>query len=174
MQKVLAGTSKKWLGVLIGIVAFGISGSLVILTITTKHKPNLVDEDYYEHGRKFEATIFQQMEARKTLGWDMQLQIPSELVGETITYLLGADGTYQFDLMGKDALPLRGAKVTIFAYRPSDSRADFKVDMQEAAAGNYQGNIHFPLQGAWTLTAQARLGEDVSEVARNVYVLPLQ
>lgn len=174
MQNVQTGLSKKWLGVLIGIVIFGVSGSLVILTITTMHKPNLVDKDYYEQGRKFESTILQQMEERKSLGWDMQLQIPSTLVGETVTYLLGPSGTYQFALKDRGSQPLQGARVTLFAYRPSDSRVDFKVVMHEAGAGNYQGALSFPLEGAWTLTAQARLGKDVSEVVRNVYVLPAQ
>ena len=162
------------MGVLIAIIVFGVSGSMVILTITTKHKPNLVDKDYYEQGRKFESTILQQMEARKALGWNMQLLIPSTLVGETITYLIGPAATYQFALKDSNSQPLQGAKVTLFAYRPSDSRADFRVAMHEVAAGRYQGSLSFPLQGAWTLTAQARLGKDVSEVVRNVYVLPVQ
>lgn len=165
--------SKKWLGVLIGMIALGISGSIVLISITLNNGPNLVDKDYYEKGRKFEATILQQMEARKALGWDMQLLIPSTLVGETITYLLGPSGTYQLMLKGR-GVPLQGAQVTLFAYRPSDSKADFKVAMHEVAAGHYRGDLKFTLEGAWTLTAQARLGKDVSEVVRDVYVLPLE
>lgn len=164
--------SKKWLGLLIGMIIFGISGSTVLIYITTKNKPNLVDKDYYEQGRRFESTILQQMEARKALGWDMQLLVPSTLVGNAVTYLLGSTGTYQFILKDAASKPLQGAQVTLFAYRPSDSKADFRVAMYEVAAGNYQGAINFPLEGAWTLTAQARLGKDVSETVRNVYVLP--
>lgn len=168
------GLSKKWLGVLIGMIAVGISGSIVLISITMNNGPNLVDEDYYEKGRKFEATILQQMEARKALGWDMQLQIPSTLVGETITYLLGPSGVYHVVVKSKTSQPLQDARVTLYAYRPSDSKVDFKVVMHEVAAGDYRGELSFPLEGAWTLTAQAKLGKDVSEVVRDVYVLPLE
>lgn len=166
--------SRKWLFVLIGMVLFGVSASMVLISVTLKHKPNLVDKDYYEEGRKFESTILQQMEERQALGWDMQLHIPSTVIGETITYLLGSSGTYQFSVQDRTSQPLTGAQVTLFAYRPSDSQADLKVKMVEVTAGNYQAYLNLPLQGAWMLTAQARRGKDVSEVARNVYVLPAQ
>jgi nitrogen fixation protein FixH len=174
MQITHTELSKKWLFVLIGMVLFGVSASMVLISVTLKHKPNLVDKDYYEEGRKFESTILQQMEARKALGWDMQLQIPSTIVGETVTYLLGSSGTYQFYVQDKNSHALSGAQVTLFAYRPSDSQSDMKVKMVEVSSGIYQAYLNFPLQGAWMLTAQARLGKDVSEVARNVYVLPAQ
>ena len=83
-----------------------------------------MDKDYYEEGRKLESTILQQMEARKALGWDMQLQIPSTIVGETVTYLLGPSGTYQFSVQDKSSHALSGAQVTLFAYRPSDSQSE--------------------------------------------------
>ena len=166
--------SKKWLAVLIGMIIFGISGSVVLLSITMNNGPNLVDKDYYEKGRKFESTILQQMEASKALGWEMQLHIPSPLVGDGITYLLGSSGTYHFAMKNISGQPIQGAQVTLFAYRPSDSKVDFKVTMYEVAAGDYQGTVNFPLEGAWTLTAQAKRGKDVSEVVRNVYVLPEQ
>ena len=165
---------KKWLYVLIGMVAFGVSASMVLVSITLKHKPNLVDKEYYEKGRKFESTVMQQMEERKALGWDMKFQIPSTIIGETITYLLGSSGTYQFSVQDKNSQSLTGAQVTLYAYRPSDSRADMKVEMVEVTAGNYQAYLNLPLQGAWMLTAQARHGKDVSEVTRNIYVLPAQ
>ena len=174
MQITHTELSKKWLGVLIGLVVFGVSASMVLIAVTLKHKPNLVDKDYYEEGRKLESTILQQMEARKALGWDMQLQIPSTIVGETVTYLLGPSGTYQFSVQDKSSHALSGAQVTLFAYRPSDSQSDMKVKMVEVSSGIYQAYLNLPLQGAWMLTAQAKLGKDVSEVARNVYVLPAQ
>ena len=164
--------SKKWMFALIGMILLGISGSVVLISITWNNKPNLVDEEYYEQGRKYEATVLQQIAEREALGWDMKLQIPSTLVGETITYLLSPSGTYQFYIQDKTGLALSGAKVTLFAYRPSDSKADLKVKMVEVSAGNYQAYLDLPLKGAWMLTAQARHGSDVSEVARNVYLLP--
>jgi hypothetical protein len=115
MQITHTELSKKWLFVLIGMVLFGVSASMVLISVTLKHKPNLVDKDYYEEGRKFESTILQQMEARKALGWDMQLQIPSTIVGETVTYLLGSSGTYQFYVQDKNSHALSGAQVTLFA-----------------------------------------------------------
>ena len=174
MQVTHTGLSKKWLGVLIGLVVFGVSASMVLISITLKHKPNLVEKDYYESGRKHEATIPQQVAEREALGWDMKLNIPSTIVGETVTYLLGPSGTYQFSIQDKTQHALTGAQATLFAYRPSDSKADFRVKMVEVSAGIYQAYLDFPLQGAWMLTAQARLGKDVSEVARAVYVLPAQ
>lgn len=174
MQVANSKLSKKWMYILIGMVLCGVSGSMVLISITLKHKPNLVDKDYYEEGRKYEATILQQMEERKALGWDMQLKIPSTIIGETITYLMGSSGTYQFSILDKSSQPLTGAQVTLFAYRPSDSQADKQVKMTEVTAGNYQAYLDLPLQGAWMLTAQARSGNQVSEVARNIYVLPAQ
>lgn len=166
--------SKKWLIILIAMIAFGISGSIVLMSITMNNGPNLVDKEYYEQGRKYEATVLQQAAEREALGWDMQLTIPSTIIGETITYLLGPSGTYQFSLKDRNGKPVTGAQVTLFAYRPSDSKADLRASMVEVSAGSYQGDLELPLQGAWVLTAQARLDADVSEVARNVYVLPLE
>lgn len=174
MQQARTGLSKKWMYILIGMILAGISGSVVLMAITTQHMPNLVYKNYYDEGRKLETTILQQMEARKALGWDMQLQIPSTIIGETVTYLLGSSGTYKFSIQDKTSRALSGAQVTLFAYRPSDSRADLQVEMVEVSAGNYQAHLNLPLQGAWMLTAQARLGKDVSEVTRNIYVLPEQ
>jgi nitrogen fixation protein FixH len=91
-----------------------------------------------------------------------------------VSYLLGSSGTYHFSVQDKNSLPLSGAQVTLFAYRPSDSNADLKVKMVEVSAGNYQAYLNLPLQGAWMVTAQARQGKDVSEVARDVYVLPAE
>jgi nitrogen fixation protein FixH len=168
------GLSKKWFRVVIALFFMGIVGDLVLISVTTKHKPNLVDKDYYEEGRKFESTMLQQVEARKALGWDMQLQIPTTIIGETVSYLLGSSGTYHFSVQDRDSLPISGAQVTLFAYRPSDSNADLKVKMVEVSAGNYQAYLNLPLKGAWMVTAQARHGKDVSEVARDVYVLPAE
>lgn len=174
MQITHTELSKKWLGVLIGLVVFGVSASMVLISITLKHKPNLVDKNYYENGRAYEATVLQQVTEREALGWNMQLQTPSTIVGETVTYLLGSSGTYQFYVQDKNSQALSGAQVTLFAYRPSDSQSDMKVKMVEVSSGIYQAYLNLPLQGAWMLTAQAKLGKDVSEVARNVYVLPAQ
>jgi nitrogen fixation protein FixH len=174
MQVARTGLSKKWLFVLIGMVICGVSGSTYLISITLNNKPNLVDKDYYEHGRKHEATILEQEAERKALGWDMKLIIPSTVIGETITYLMGSSGTYQFSVKDKNQQAVTGAEVLLFAYRPSDSKADLKVKMVEISTGNYQAFLDLPLQGAWMLTAQARLGKDVSEVARDIYVLPAQ
>ena len=173
-MRVIQESSRKWLIALIALIAFGTTGSLVLLSITMKTGPNLVDKDYYEKGRKFEKTILQQMEARKALGWDMKLVVPSTTKGDNVTYLFGSSGTYLFSLKNSQGFPLKGAQVTLFGYRPSDSRSDFKLAMYEVASGNYQATVTFPQEGAWTLTAQARLGKDVSEVVENVYVLPPQ
>ncbi|MEO8343482.1 MAG: FixH family protein [Gallionella sp.] len=174
MQVAPTELSKKWLVVLIGLVIFGVSASMILISITMKHKPNLVDKNYYENGRAYESTVLQQVTERQALGWDMQLQIPSTIVGETVTYLLGSSGTYQFSVHDKDSHTLSGAQATLFAYRPSDSQSDMKVKMVEVSSGIYQAYLNLPLQGAWMLTAQARVGKDVSEVARNIYVLPAQ
>lgn len=174
MQIVPSGLSRKWLFIWIGILIFGVSGSTFLVSYTMKNKPNLVDKDYYENGRKHEATILQQEQERRALGWTMQLHIPSTIIGETITYLMGSSGTYQFSVQDKEGKALTGADVTLFAYRPSDSRADKKIKMAEVTPGTYQVFLDLPLQGAWTLTAQARSGKEVSEVARDIYVLPAQ
>ena len=174
MQATKNGLSKKWLIILICMVVGGVSASAILIFITLKHKPNLVDKDYYENGRKHEATILQQEEERRALGWDMKLQIPSTIIGETITYLMGSSGTYQFSVHDKNGVAVSGAQATLFAYRPSDSKADIKVKMAEVSAGTYQAYLDLPLQGAWMLTAQARQGKEVSEVARDIYVLPAQ
>jgi nitrogen fixation protein FixH len=173
MQVAGSELSKKWLYILIGIVICCVSGSTFLVSYTLNHKPNLVDKDYYESGRKHEATILQQNAERQALGWDMKLVIPSTIVGETITYLMGPSGTYQFSVLDKNKQAVTGAQVLLFAYRPSDSKADFKVKMVEVSSGTYQAALSLPLQGAWMLTAQARLGSEVSEVARDVYVLPV-
>ena len=112
-MQVIQKSSRKWLIALIALIALGTTGSLVLLSITMKAGPNLVDKDYYEKGRKFEKTILQQMEARRALGWDMQLNIPSTTKGDDVTYIFGSSGTYLLSLKDRSNLPLQGAHVTL-------------------------------------------------------------
>lgn len=149
-----------WLGLLVTVVAINIA--FIVTAFNTA--PGLVDENYYEKGRDHEKHFQQKLEARNRLGWDIRIQVP-----ETIT--LGKPANYSINVVDQAGHPVRDAKVSLHAYRPSDAAADMQGPMENFAPGVYQARIALPLKGFWDLKVKVSRGEDELELEQRITVM---
>ncbi len=149
-----------WLGLLITVL--GVNVAFIVTAFKTS--PGLVEESYYEKGRDVEINFQKKIEARNRLGWDIRLQTPEAIV-------LGKPAYYTINIVDSVGMPLRDAKVSLQAYRPSDASADVNTEMQSIATGVYQASLNLPLKGIWDLKVKVSRGEDELEMARRVTVV---
>ena len=133
-----------WLGLLIFVLLVN-AGMITTAYMTS---PGLVDKDYYEKGRDQEENMLKKRAARNALGWSFKLDLPEQIV-------VGKDATIRFNVVDKFGVALKDIKVELTAYRPSDINADFSINMQAFAAGQYQADAVFHLKGVWELQIKA-------------------
>lgn len=148
-----------WLTLLVTVLGVNIA----FIVTAFKTSPGLVEEGYYEKGRDHEKNFQKKIEARNRLGWDISLQTPEEIT-------LGSQSVYSINIVDKVGMPLRGAMVSLQAYRPSDASADIQTEMQSIADGVYQTSINLPLKGIWDLRVKVQHGEDELEMTRRIIV----
>jgi len=60
--------------------------------------------------------------------------------------------------------------VILTAYRPSDARNDFKVELHLTDAGTFAGPVTFPLPGHWDLIARIDAGGQHFDTAERIFV----
>ncbi len=148
-----------WLALLITVI--GVNVAFIATAFITS--PGLVDEHYYEKGRDHEKNFQQKMEARSRLGWNITLQTPEKITVAKPT-------TYSVNVVDRLGNPLKGARVSLQAYRPSDASADFTTELEPIADGVFQSKLPLPLKGIWDLTVTVTQGEEVLSTARRVIV----
>lgn len=148
----------------LALVAVVLGVNIFMITLAFVTNPGLVSKDYYEKGRSYERTVQSRMAARSALGWDLALEAPGQIV-------LQRPAAFRLHVADKVGLPLGGAEVTMRAFRPSDADADFVMPLAEVTAGQYVGDLQFPLKGVWDLIVEVRQGENSYEIARRVSVL---
>jgi nitrogen fixation protein FixH len=144
-------------------ILFGIGSSVALVVFALHNRPGLVDKEYYESGRKYERTVMQQLAARNALAWQTTVVVPDPIVVKT-------PGVVRLSVIDKSHAVVAQGIVTLTAYRPSDSSADFTVQLVESVGGEYTGTILFPLKGNWDLTFRIQRGEDVFDVTRKIQV----
>jgi nitrogen fixation protein FixH len=149
-----------WLAVVVVFLAV----NLMFFIVAWVSSPGLVVQDYYEQGRQYEKNALKIMAAQNQLNWETRLEIPQAIVRNS------AD-VYRFSAVDSRGLPIKGARVNLFAYRPSDAGADFTTPLEEIAPGLYQADIGFTLPGVWDLQVRAQRDEDVYQMSHRVSVL---
>ena len=146
-----------WLGI-IGLF-FAFNAVFIYLAITTS--PGLVTEDYYEQGRNFEENTQKIFAAQNALKWETKLAVPSQII-------INHPDTFRFSAVDSNGRPIMGADVSVVAYRPSDANADFMVQLNQAAPGQYQSLMAFPLPGIWDLNFTIKDGENTFKLSRRI------
>ena len=146
-----------WMGIIAMFFAF--NAVFIYLAITTS--PGLVTEDYYDKGRAYEENILKIRAAQEALNWDTKLAVPGRIV-------VNQPDTIRFSAVDARGLPIMDADVSVVAYRPSDADADFLVRLNQAAPGQYQARIAFPLPGIWDLNIKVVNGEDTFEASHRI------
>ena len=138
-----------WIG-LVTVVLLVNAGMITMALLTNS---GLVEEDYYEKGRDHERNFLKKQAARHALGWNFKLDVPEDLI-------LGQAHTLRFNVVDRLGLAVEGLDVEVLAYRPSDADADFKLEMQAFAPGQYQARAMFPLKGVWELKLKASQADE--------------
>ena len=148
--------------ILLVVIVLVVNIAMISLAFITN--PGLVTEDYYEKGQDHEQNINKKIAARNALGWTFSTDFPTSPV-------MKHNELYRLNAVDKYGKPLTGAEVSITAYRPSDSEADFKVLMIETLPGLYEAKINYPLKGIWELTIILTRGEDTDDFVRRTSVV---
>lgn len=133
----------------------------VLLYFATTNPRSLVAENYYDRGQDYEQNMLKRM--AKDPGWNMDLIAPNVVK-------MDVPASFKFVLFDKQGKVVNPDAVTFYAYRPSDSRADFSLPMVKLSAGNYQVDATFALKGVWDLIASVTRGDDEFNVALRVRV----
>ncbi len=149
-----------WLSLLITVV--GVNIAFIVTAFNTS--PGLVDKDYYEKGRYHDNNYQKKLEARNRLGWNISLQTPKTIV-------LGQPGNFSVNVSDRVGNPLKGATVTLQAYRPSDANMDMATELEPIADGVFQNKIQLPLKGIWDLNITVTQGEETLEISRRINVV---
>ena len=151
------------LGLLAFLVVF-LTANGIFIYFAFKSPPNLVVKDFYERGEAYAHTQ-ERVKQEKSLGWSGMIMAPE------VTHMNQIQ-TYTVLLHGKNSAGLDLDLVTIHAYRPSDARADFSLDMTKEQTGVYRAAVIFKLPGIWDLIVEAKLGDLVFLVAKRIAISP--
>lgn len=138
---------------------FAFNAVFIYLAITTS--PGLVTEDYYDRGRNYEENVLKIIAAQNALNWKTKLAVPGRIT-------INRPDTFRFSAVDSRGVPIMDADVSVVAYRPSDADADFRVILDQAAPGQYQALIAFPLPGIWDLNFTVKDGENTFNVSRRI------
>ena len=151
------------LGMLVFLFVF-LTANAIFIYLAFSSPPNLVVQDFYERGEAYD-----QMQARlkheENLGWNGVLMLPSEArVNQT--------QQYQAVITGKHSAGISLDSVRLYAYRPSDAKADFSVEMQRSGNGSYTADVAFALPGTWDIIVEAKQGENEYAFTRRIRIQP--
>jgi nitrogen fixation protein FixH len=151
-----------WLRGILGVVAVTVGVNLAYILYAFWSPPNLVAKDYYERGQNyFHEEIKREQEAGDA--WRLQLLAPDKPK-------MNLEQDYRLYVMDHEGRAVNSGKAVLFAYRPDDSRRDFRQELHYADTGTYAATLRFPLPGKWDLIAQIRSGEQKFDVAQRINV----
>ena len=151
------------LGLLAFLVVF-LTANAIFIYLAFSSPPNLVVEDFYEKGEAYAQTQ-ERIARQKALGWSGMLMVPTS---SRVNQLQ----SYEALITGKNSAGLLLDSVKFYAYRPSDARADFAVDMQKSGHGSYIADVSFDLPGTWDIIVEAKRGDDEFIITRRIRIEP--
>lgn len=151
-----------WLRTILGIVAVVVTVNIVFIAWAFISPPNLVVKDYYERGKNYFHDEDMRKQAQAS-AWRLQLLLPDKL--ET-----GRQATCRLYVMDHEGRPVNSGTVHLSAYRPSDARYDFSIELKSVDTGTFAAPVSFPLPGNWDLIARIDAGEQQFDTARRIFV----
>jgi len=151
------------LGMLLFLVTF-LTANAIFIYLAFKSPPNLVVEDFYERGEHY-IEAHKLAEKQKALGWTGLIMAPANT-------RVNQHQLYEVLLQGKHSAALILDSVTLHAYRPSDARADFSVEMVNSKPGMYGADVSFSLPGIWDVIIVATQGEHEFLVTKRFSISP--
>ncbi len=151
----------------LGFLAFlctFVTMNIIFIYLAFKSPPNLVVDNYYERGKAY-AEKDMQLEQENKLGWSGVIMVPAN-------NRVNQRQAYEVLIQGKNSKTVNLDSVSLFAYRPSDQRQDFSVEMNPIGLGRYGADIEFGLPGNWDIIVEAKRGEDEFLITRRIYIDP--
>lgn len=151
-----------WLRAILGVVGVTVGVNLAYIAYAFWSPPDLVAKDYYEKGQNyFHEEIKREQSASDA--WRLQLLVPGKPK-------MNLDQDYRLYVMDREGRAVNSGQVMLFAYRPDDSRSDFRQELHFADSGTYAAMLRFPFPGKWDLIAQIRSGDLQYDVAQRINV----
>jgi nitrogen fixation protein FixH len=151
------------LGLLVFLATF-LTANGIFIYLAFSSPPNLVVEDFYERGEHY-VEAHELVEKQKALGWTGQIIAPTNT-------RVNQHQQYEVLLQGKHSAALDLDSVTLHAYRPSDARADFAVEMEQTNPGMYGADVSFSLPGIWDVIIVAKKDEHEFMVTKRMTISP--
>jgi nitrogen fixation protein FixH len=151
------------LGMLLFLVTF-LTANAIFIYLAFQSAPQLVVEDFYERGEQYVETQ-KLIEKQKALGWTGVIMAPK-------TTRVNQHQLYEVLIQGQHSTALILDSVILHAYRPSDARADFSVEMQTSKPGMYGADVSFKLPGIWDVIIVAKQGEHEFMVTKRFTISP--
>lgn len=144
-------------GLLIAFVIFFVA-NIRFIYLAFDEGPNLISDNAYELGKRYSL---QQTQAVSP--WQIQFKPPPTSYQNQIQL-------YQVELNSIEQQTLTAPTVHLYAYRPSDAKADFNIELKPVQDGAYQAQLAFPLPGNWDLIIEAIAGDNKASKAQPLYV----
>lgn len=152
-QKNASGLRNPWLLSLLALIVLVLSVNGAFIWLATRDgKAALVDHEYKTRDRKSNAQVLSELATQQTLAWQTTIKRPKAIV-------LNRPAAYEIRIVDKDGKSVSG-HLSVEAYRASNANRDFTTPFRETSAGNYQGEITFPLKGYWELRIHITRGTD--------------
>jgi len=112
--------------------------------------PGVATNNSYNKGIKYNQTI-QQKEKQEKLGWDVNIVITQATAGIK---------NIAINLLDKEGLHIKGAKVKVRFFRPTSDGIDFDVIFVEED-GSYRKQVTFPALGQWDFEVVIKKDKDI-------------
>lgn len=163
-QKNKAAMKNPWAIGLLLCFAVIVMVNITFIYLAFQQPPSLVSSDFYQRGERYEETL-RKAQQEKQLKWTGTLLMPNNI--DVNQYQ-----PYDVIIQGQQGNSTQGSSVTFFAYRPSDQRLDFQLDMRPQKSGLYTANIAFPKVGSWDVIVEVKQHEQRLLITNRLIVLP--
>jgi nitrogen fixation protein FixH len=123
--------------------------------------PGLVVDDFYERGQDYEENIHKKIQNNQK--WQPKFQMDLVYLNQPVNVF--------FSLNDQAGKPAPVEKVTLFAYRPSNSKKDFSVAMKQSEEKEiYLVSMRFDTKGKWDLLASVIIDGTEVNYAKSIFV----
>jgi len=148
------------------LVIAAMAGTIFMVIQANSGFPGLVVDDFYERGQDYEENIHTKFKNNEK--WTTKFQIDEIYLNKpTVISIVITDSA------GMSAKP---EKVTLFAYRPSNSKKDFNIPMSLSAdkllngKEVYQASVSFEVKGRWDILASIKIEGVEVNYANKIFV----
>ena len=143
------------------LVIMAMSGTIYMVIQANSGFPGLVVDDFYERGQDYEENI--QIKLDNNNKWLPKFRINQPYLNRSVIV------NFLITDQAGNAAPVE--TVTLYAYRPSDSKQDFSKEMVLISGrAIYQVKVGFKRKGKWDLLASVMIDGIEVNYAKSIFV----